>query len=147
MKKILSTLVLLSVLAVLVMPMVALAQPPECCQLKRAVTIDTTTYPAGAIVGPTGGYCPIGAITSVTEKWGLVCLLNTVNTVIDWIFIILIAIVVIFVLMGAYTIMTAAGSPEKVTAGRNYILYAAIGLILAFFARAVPSIVKAVMGY
>jgi len=150
MKKILSALVLLSVLAVLVVPMVVSAQEvPECCKLRKSVTIDTTTCGKDAIVGPTGGSCPteIGTINCTTEKWGLFCVINTINTVVDWIFIVLIALTVFFVLMGAITILTAAGAPEKISKGRDYILYAAIGLIVAFIARAVPAIVKAVMGY
>lgn len=147
MKKFLSALVLISLFAVLVVPQIASAQIPDCCKLKKAITIDTETGAAGDIVGPTGGFCPIGTITVTTEKWGLFCLINTINTVVDWIFLVLIVVVVIFVLMGAISILTAAGDPEKVSKGRDYILYAAIGLLLAFLARAVPSIVKAVMGY
>ena len=147
MKRNFPTLVLVSLLAVLFVPMIASAQPPECCRMKRAVTIDTVKADPGAIVGPKDGYCPIGAITVTTENWGLFCLMNTINAVVDWIFIFLIAVTVIFVLMGAATILTAAGSPEKVATGRNYILYAVIGLLLAFVARAVPSVVRAVVGY
>jgi len=146
MRKVLSGLVLLSLVVV---PMLALAQQPiECCVLKRAVTIDTTTYAAGSSVGASGGYCPLdSSLDNATEKWGLVCLLNTINTVVDWIFVILIALTVVFVILGAMDILMAAGSPEKVTAGRNKIMYAAVGLIVAFVAKAVPSLVKAVLGY
>jgi len=148
MKKILSGLVLISFLAVLLVPVVALAQaPPECCKLKRAITIDTEAGAAGDIIGPKGGMCPIGAIKVETEKWGLFCVINTINTVVDWIFVILIALTVVFVIMGAMNIMLAGGDPEKVGKGRDYIMYAAIGLVVAFIARAVPAIVKAVMGY
>ena len=158
MKKILSALVLLSVLAVLVVPMVVSAQGvPECCKIKRTITIDTETCNADQIAAPPGltpsaseprcpfteTVCPSGG----SEKWGLFCVINTINTVVDWIFIVLIALTVFFVLMGAITILTAAGAPEKISKGRDYILYAAIALVVAFIASAVPAIVKAVMGY
>jgi len=148
MKKILPGLVLLSLLAVLVVPQIASAQaPPECCKIRRAITIDTEVAKVGDIVGAKDGYCPIGTITVPTEKWGLFCVINTINTIVDWIFVVLIALVVIFVMMGAINILLAGGDPEKVGTGRNYIMFAAIGLIVALLARAVPAIVKAVMGY
>jgi len=41
--------------------------------------------------------------------------------------------------------MTAAGAPEKVTTGRNYIIWAMVGAIVAALAKAIPAIVKAVL--
>ena len=68
------------------------------------------------------------------------------NIVINIIFIGLMILVIIMVLMGAFKLMTAAGDTAKVTAGRNQIMYAAIGLIVALVAKAVPSIVSALFG-
>ena len=65
----------------------------------------------------------------------------------DWAFLVIVAIVVILVILGALNIMTSAGSPEKVKAGRDQIMYAAIGMLIAIIARAVPSIVRAIVGY
>ena len=147
MKKILFILLFAS----LVMPMLAVAQdaPQDCCKLRKSITLDGTTYASGVVVGPTGGTCAssIGAITSTTEKWGLLCAINTFNAATDWVFLFLILIVILLVFWGAYQIMMSAGEPKAVGEGRNKILYAAIGLLVALVARAVPSIVKAVLGY
>ena len=129
----------------MVLPVIASAQI-ECCKLSKAITLDGVTYGANAIVGPTGGTCPLGGISSVTDKWGVICFLNMMNIVINWIFIALMILVIILVLMGAFKLMTAAGDTAKVTAGRNQIMYAAIGLIVALVARAVPSIVRSIFG-
>jgi uncharacterized membrane protein HdeD (DUF308 family) len=59
---------------------------------------------------------------------------------------IVIIIAFIFIVMGALNIITAGGSPEKVTTGRNYILYAIIGLIVALLAWQLPRIVMSVVG-
>lgn len=152
MKKILPALVLGSLLAVLAIPLVASAQegPIECCKLRRAIELDGETYVKNAVIGPramTTAECPAGAVTSITNKWGLICFLNTLNTVVDWMFVILIAVAVLFVVMGGMNIIMAGGDPEKVTTGRKYVMYAFIGLIVAFIARAIPSIVKMAMGY
>jgi len=147
MRKVLSALVLLSLVVV---PMVALAQQvPECCILKRAITIDTTTCEAGNTVAETdakGDVCSTTATNCSTPKWGLFCLINTINVVVDWIFVVLITLAVVLVILGAFNIMTAAGDPTKVGTGKNYIISAAIGLIVAFLARAIPAIVKTIMG-
>ena len=76
----------------------------------------------------------------------LCCLMATINYAVNWIFVFLVALVVILVLVGAYYILTAAGSDEKISKGRDYIMFAAIGLALALFARAVPAIVKFIVG-
>ncbi|MCD6549962.1 hypothetical protein J7K24_00220 [bacterium] len=77
---------------------------------------------------------------------GMCCLFNTVLYATDWIFIIILAIVIIFVLMGAFTLLTSAGSDEKVNTGRNYIIFALIGLGAALLARAFPYILRTIMG-
>lgn len=152
MKKILPALVIISFLAVMLLPMVSSAQKPpqECCKLKRALTLDGTTCATDSIVGEVVGACPGNSalnITCGTSAWGMFCLLNTIYNVIDWIFIILVAVVGLFVIMGAVTILTAAGAPEKITKGRDYILYAAIGLVVALLAKAIPGIVRLIAGF
>ena len=77
---------------------------------------------------------------------GICCLLSSILYVTDLVFMGLIALVVVFVLLGAFTIVTAAGASEKVNTGRNYILYAGVGLAAALLARAVPALVKYIIG-
>lgn len=77
---------------------------------------------------------------------GLCCLLGTINYAVNWVFTFMIALTIVFVLLGAFQILTAAGSDEKIQKGKNYIMFAAIGLALALMARAVPAIVRYVAG-
>lgn len=129
MRKIISVLTI----AALILPLIVLAQAlPDTCHLTRDfIDIDPV--------------CTKGADVSI-EDYGMCCLVNTIYTVTDWIFYILMAFVGVMIVIGAFTIITAAGSPEKVTSGRNYVLYAVIGMVVAFFARAIPAIVKTVIG-
>jgi hypothetical protein len=89
--------------------------------------------------------CTDGAVVSISD-YGMCCMVNTIYSITDWIFYILMAFVGIMIIVGAFSIITAGGSPDKVTAGRNYILYAVIGMVVAFFARAIPSMVKVLVG-
>ncbi|KKQ55479.1 MAG: hypothetical protein US74_C0029G0013 [Parcubacteria group bacterium GW2011_GWA2_38_13] len=89
----------------MVLPVIASAQI-ECCQLSKAIEVDGTPYGARAIVGPDGGTCPLGPISSVTDKWGVICFLNMMNIVINWIFIALMILVIILVLLGAFKLIS-----------------------------------------
>lgn len=136
MKKVLIGLVLISFLAVLVMPTLVSAQVGalEGCTMSRDVGVDG---------------CPgEGEVCNYEDnaQCGICCLLNTIYNVVDWIFVVLVAIAALFVIIGAITLLTAAGSPEKIKSGRDYIMWAAIGLVVAFLSRAIPAFVKMVVG-
>ncbi|MFQ6049549.1 MAG: hypothetical protein ACE5J0_00695 [Candidatus Paceibacterales bacterium] len=128
MKKILSNLIVMSVLAAVLVPGVASAQPAQTCTLAHTI--------AG---------CPAAGVACNLETdpgCALCCVLDAVYTVTDWIFLFLIAVVALLVIWGGFTIATAAGAPEKVESGRNYILYAMIGLAVALLSKAIPALVK-----
>jgi len=139
-KKILSALVLASFLAVLAVPMVASAQVEieeiQECTLRH----DFSGWTKIDCPGP--GTCDFA---STTYDCPMCCLLDTIYTVTDWIFAGVVALVVIFVLIGSFNLLTAAGSPEKVKSGRDYIIYAAVGMFVALLAKAIPAIVKAIL--
>jgi len=92
----------------------------------------------------TGNYEP-GKGTIERVDWGVGCILNTVYRITDLIFMILIIIAIVVSLAGAYNILTAGGDAEKLNKGRDLILYAILGTVVAFFARAIPSIVAMVI--
>lgn len=135
MKKILSVSVLISCFAFFVLPMTASGQvtdAPDECTLKY----DFRGFDSA---------CEKGAEVQIAEH-GMCCLLNTLYNVTDWIFIALAAVAGIFVIIGAMTLLTSAGNSERTTSGRNYIMWAAIGLGVAFLAKAIPGIVKLMVG-
>ena len=135
MKSSFSVLFLGILIASMVLPLVTLAVtgPVDGCNLVEAITYNLNTH------GP-------GSIDSGTSDWGIFCFLNMMIIVVNIIFVVLMILVIVMVMMGAFRLMTAAGAPDKVTAGRNMIMYAAIGLIVALVAKAIPSIVSALLG-
>ena len=143
MKKVLTGLILTLFLAGLIVPVLVSAQVPEVCTVGKKVAgmpgICATGTPPGT------GTTSEGAKINV-ELFPMCCLINTIYTVTDWIFVILIALVAVMVIAGAFTLATAAGAPEKVTSGRNYIIYAMIGMVVALLAKAIPAIVRGIMG-
>jgi hypothetical protein len=146
-------LALITLLISFVLPMIAFAQISSCV-LGRNIsyggiryTKDITVYDPD-IAPATVSTCtaPIATTSCYHEDWGSVCLMNSIYNVTDWISYILIAIAAIMIIVGALTLATAAGAPEKVTAGKNYILFAIIGLVVALLSRAIPAIARRFVG-
>lgn len=146
MKKVLSVLALMTLATVLVAPvMVSAAEtaptPATQCILKHAMT--GTTWTDKGITCPASGAC---LFSDTTNTCASCCLMDTIYTITDWIFLIIVVIAVIMILFGAFNIITAGGSPDKVTAGRNYILWAAVGVLVAAVAKIVPAVARSIVG-
>lgn len=144
----------LALLAIFVLPVVVAAETTQTsCKLKRNVEVDGVTYSSGITVDDPGAVAATcgstGTLTTscTTPTWGMICLLNTLNSLIDWVFTALVILAVFFTILGAWTMVTASGNAENMTKGKDFILYAAIGLAVAFLARALPGIVKSIAGF
>jgi len=135
MKQILLALIIISFLAGITIPQVTLAvttQAATSCAMKYdLIDVDAA--------------CTKSAVVKI-EDYGLCCIINTLYSITDWIFVILVSLTGLFVIIGAFNLLTSAGSPDKVTSGRNYIMYAAIGLIVALLAKAIPNMVEKIAG-
>lgn len=147
MKKIFSVLALLTVSAVLLAPLAASAAEP----IPAEITSCTMRYDlVGADWTAKGFNCPAkGAVCTFStagNTCGICCVMDTIYTVTGWFFVAIVILAMIMVLLGAYNIMTAGGAPEKVNTGRSYIIFAAVGLIIALIARAIPYIARNIMG-
>ena len=152
MRKIVSALTLIGFLGILFVPLMVSGQeaPKECCVLSRAITLEGASCFVDDIAAPNnaaaaecgaGNYC-----TESGPRWGMFCLMNTMYSITDWIFVILVGLAGIFVIIGAMNLLTSAGDPAKVTSGRNYIMYAAIGLVVGLLSKAVPALVRLISG-
>ena len=136
---------------------------PECCKLKKSIEVKGVTYKDTHVIAArsmTTDECPVAAadITTAcpitgettgdchTKHWGTVCLFNTIYGVTDLLFGILLALAVLFFVYGGVTMVMASGDAEKFTKGKDYIMYALIGIFVALIAKALPSIIKTAMG-
>ncbi len=147
MKKILTALVLISFLGLLVAPAMTLAQTPpaeitKCTMRHNLTTTDWTN--AGFSCPAKGADCDFENLSGYT--CGSCCIVDTIYTVTDWIFIIVISVAAIMVIVGAFNIITAGGNAEKVNSGRSYIIFAIAGLIVALLAKAIPAIARNILG-
>ncbi|MBU2578990.1 pilin [Patescibacteria group bacterium] len=136
MKKILAISILSIFLAGMIMPAIVFGVlPPNVipdeCHLRHTIR--------GGGTGCTATECVAGAKISV-DTCPNCCLLDTIYTVSDWIFYLLLSAVTIMVVIGGSYYVTSAGDPEKAKKGQELIVYALVGLVIAFFARVIPAI-------
>jgi hypothetical protein len=142
MRKIIPAIVSLSVLGLMIAPVI-LAQVTPPSEITQCTMRHTLSGFTGFSCPAAGQVCPYN---STTYTCGPCCVLDTVYTVTDWFFYIVLAFAIIFIVFGAFNIMTAGGSPEKVKVGRDFILYAIIGLLVGLIAKSIPYIARAIIG-
>lgn len=77
---------------------------------------------------------------------GMCCLLNGIYNITDWMFVILMAVSSLMIIWGAVLFTTSQGNTDNVTKARSLILFAAVGIAVALFSRAIPAAVKMIIG-
>ena len=145
----LSLLISLGLMAVLlVFAQVPVPQEIKECRMRKNLT--------GADWQNAGFYCPGVNSTCNFENpptvggrpatCAICCIMDTIYTIADWVFYIVLAVAIIFVIYGAYLIMTAGGAPDKIKNGRDFILWSIVGLIVGLLAKSIPSIARTIIG-
>lgn len=111
--------------------------------LSAAAALGSVLVPAlafGQIAPPTGATLPTNPTTDVGGVLRLICL------AVAWMFWALIILAIIFVLLAAFGYVTSAGDPEKTGKAKKQIIYAAVAVAVAAFARVVPTLVANLIG-
>jgi len=139
MKKILASFAFITLLMGLVLPMFVSAQPTTCTIRGDADTVIAACPAAGVTVDVDHDY--------LGTRGAMCCMFGTLLYVVDLIFMIVMFVLVVFILFGGFTLMTASGSAEGVAKGRNYIIMALVGVAVAVMARALPFIIRTIIGY
>ncbi len=76
--------------------------------------------------------------------WGT--LQEIIEAILRVVFIISLILTPLFVMIGAFYIMTAGDSKDRMSTGKKFILYAVIGLIVIFFSRAIIGLIHGILG-
>jgi len=136
-------IVSLFLLAVAVLPADAQTSPKENCTITRALTVKGVAYAVNDVVGPVGAGAPV---TKPTADWGTVCLINSINNVVDWIFLFLLVISVALIAIAGFLWMTSGGDAAKTKTAGQMIIAALIGIVIALLARVLPAVVLSILG-
>ena len=118
MKKLFALFLMVSVLAVLALPVMAVQEQP-----------------------PTDKSLPTTAPATTGAQ-----LLTLVDTVINWVFAVFTVLTIIFVLLAAFQFVTAGGDAEKVGEARQKLIWASVGIIVALASKGLVPVVRSIVG-
>ena len=137
MKKTILSLILITILGMTIVPSVSLAQDiMNGCTPRHTIDFGDETYDEGVFIGE----------STDESEWGMICLIDSIYTITDWIFYILLSITGVLVVWGGVAIAMAGGDPENMAKGKNFIMYAMMGLAVALLSKAIPAIVQNLLG-
>jgi phosphoglycerol transferase MdoB-like AlkP superfamily enzyme len=83
------------------------------------------------------------AATSTLEDLDVELILTKI---VNWLITILLVVAALFIVLAAFTFVTAGGDPEKINTARNQVLYALIGVGVALLAWGLVALVKKIIG-
>jgi len=72
--------------------------------------------------------------------------LGVFDTMISWLFIVLMALSVIFIILAAFSYLTAGGDEEKVKGAHKKIVWAIVAIAVAFLAQGVAYVIAELLG-
>jgi len=72
--------------------------------------------------------------------------MTALDSIVNWLFTILLVVAVVFLVLAAFNFVTAGGSEEKVTTARSQVMYALIGVMVALLARGLIALVRRIVG-
>ena len=84
-----------------------------------------------------------GIATNITSGKALV---ETIQGIVDWIFVALLVAAVIFIVLAAFQFVTNGGDATAVSEARRKLMYAAIGIIVATLAKGIPTAIRSITG-
>lgn len=150
MKKIVLSLALLGLLSgLVVMPAMVSAQgAPDECTIKvdpsQMLNLGGTGCPSK---GDTCNYADDFGTAPDQVSGATCCIFSTILYAVRWITMFLTVVVVLLIVMGAFSLVTSGGDAEKVKKGRDYIVYGLAGLAVSLLAFALPYIIREIMGF
>src|SRR3989344_4407737 len=107
--------------------------------------IAVSAAPAILLMGIAAFAFAIDSQIAPTGPKDLTELLKVVDQVINLVFTGLIVFAIIYIILAAFQFITAGGDPAAVIQARSKLIYAAVGIIIALLARAIPVVLRSVL--
>jgi len=80
------------------------------------------------------------------NNWENLNVETTLTSIVNWLVTISFIIAALFIVLAAFTFITAGGDPEKINTARNQVLYALIGVAVALLAWGLVALIKSKVG-
>lgn len=69
-------------------------------------------------------------------------LVDVIRDITNWFFVVFLLFAVVFVILAAFQFLSGGGDPQAVTQARQKLIWAAVAVIVATMARAIPTVVN-----
>jgi len=152
MRKIIVSLVLIALFAGLAAPAIVFGEEGvrECCKVRRKISFGADyggECAAKTIAAPDATAAAVcGSDTAcISESWGMFCIVSAVYYVTDWIFYLMMILVVILFIVAGAIYLTSGGNADSMKRAKGIMIYAIVGLVVALVAKLVPSVVKLIV--
>src|SRR3989344_7233343 len=86
-----------------------------------------------------------GGITPVTPLQD-VSLTNIINTIVNWMLGLLIALAAVFIMVAAFYYLTSSGDDEKLKSDKNLIIYAVVAIAVGAISKLIVTIATRLLG-
>jgi len=118
-----------------------------CCQVQA-----TWTFLENQTIGPIEEgvtQCWLGEsqvnIDIPTPHWGMVCLINSINTVTDVLFWFALSLSVIVGIITGFFFFTAGGEPYKIEKAKSMLVWLVVGIAVAVSAKLITALIMAIV--
>ncbi len=82
---------------------------------------------------------PSGIVTNISGIW------NIINTIVKWVYWFFFAMAVLFIILAAFSYLTAGGDPGKVKKANNQLIYAIVAVAVALIAYGIEALVRSAL--
>ncbi len=113
-------------------------------KLGTLALIALTLSPMVAFGATTKLEVPVGSVPQGLRSFDDI--IGVLTQLIQWVFIILLVLAVLFIIMAAFSYLTAGGDEEKVAAAHKKVIYAVVAIAVAFLAQGVSFVVAQLLG-
>jgi len=94
---------------------------------------------ASAQATPPGSMAGANTVTTSNVK-------DYMGAILNWVFYFFIVLAVVFILIAAFSYLTAGGDEQKITKAKNELIYAIIAVVIAVLAKAIVNLVVGIAG-
>lgn len=101
---------------------------------------------SGGVDGGNGGNGGNDGIIGLLNPLKAKTLIEAINALINFLFILAMALAPILIIYAAYLILTAGGDAAKISKARTIILWTLIAVAIILFAKGLPAVIKGVFG-
>ena len=104
-------------------------------------------YGADSIIpgNPVNRDIPAASLAAIANEWGIICLMSTINTITNWISLVVLILSTGLLIYAGFLWMTGGDNPENKEKAGKVILAALVGFGIVILARVLPAVISGIL--